>query len=310
MDYICTYFYQEKAGFKSAYGNITADNEEKNRVYWKTVYVMFRSALKSNPNCKLILFTNIDDFIYRNEIEGLGVDIISDLEITRINEGKWASVKFVFDVIERIEFGIDFNDEDKFLLLDTDCIIQGSLGTLFKELDGEIVAYKQPGVFEPSYKLHGIPFSSLDSLYQKTYGYPIKSRERIGGEFYAFKKKAISGYSKKISKLIDIDSPITTEEQVWSMHHADIGYYVNHKYIYRVWSSIRYQDIPQDFKDYSILHLPSEKESGISGIFEELINKETFDLSEVIDKHLTLENKKKLLLRKIYFLIRKKIGLI
>lgn len=104
-------------------------------MYWKTIYTLFATSKITNPNIKYMLFTNLGylpvfkDIDFNIELKKLGVQV-RNVEYTRkVPNKKWGSVNYVFDVIENIFKNYSYND--RFLLLDTDCIITKSLDNLF-----------------------------------------------------------------------------------------------------------------------------------------------------------------------------------
>ena len=122
--YITSYFYYDVDDAGASYGNIFLPLEQRNLVYWQTVYTLFFTSIVQNQheNIKYAFFTNMSSFPLRREIESLGVVIFDDLQLSHRNANKWATVKFFFDVVSYIGDSSYFNNGDSIIMLDTDCI--------------------------------------------------------------------------------------------------------------------------------------------------------------------------------------------
>ena len=85
MDYIATWIYCDKAGEESGFpqaGGTSSSSFNHQAIYWRCVYAFYRFAIKYNPGCSLLLFTNrveddllIDGHYIQKELKALGVQI-------------------------------------------------------------------------------------------------------------------------------------------------------------------------------------------------------------------------------------------
>jgi hypothetical protein len=283
--YITTYFYHDCEDMGASYGNIFLPLVKRNMIYWQTVYTLFFSSIVCNKNSDVsyVLFTNVATFPFRNEIEALGVKIYDDLKLTSRNPSKWATVKFFFDVIDYIGHHQDFDDDDAFVMLDTDVVALSSAEPLFNYLQNQenAIAY----VFDNAKNkdFHGVNLSNLEEIGSSAYGMLAKIEGLIGGEFFCFRKNQISAIAKLFKVLNDSNHSniLSTEEQILTLVHAQKPWAIFPQAIYRVWTTLRVFKIPKNNKKYIFLHLPSEKEVGLNKLFNITKNRKPLNMTEI-----------------------------
>ena len=314
-NYISTYFFQDLEDLGAEYGNIFSDFEQRNLIYWKTVFVFFSSSIIVNRtfNIHYIFFTNVDDFPYKRELEALGVKIVSGLRLTNRNVSSWATVKFFFDVLNYITISDDFSDEDNFVLLDTDVICIGNSHSLFKKIGSltKPLVYSI-GVQKKKYIFHGVGIKELEKIYLDLLKEDINVSYLIGGEFFGISKFVLKKYCHDFNALSSI-TRISTEEQVLTLSHAAHGFSITKFEICRIWTTLKKLTIPINWQDYTFLHLPSEKSTGLIQIFNflyvnDLENLDRNDIIAEIKFRLNLSNVfllyYKLIARKILGIIK------
>jgi len=285
--YISTYFYNDVEDLGAIYGNISIPLNLQNLVYWKTVYTFFFTAVVFNKSSdtKFILFTNISDFPHRSELEAMGVIIYDDLSLTFRNPAKWATVKFFFDVIAYIENCDDFSEGDGFILLDTDVISQQSAKPIFDLMQKEVrpIAYSFQERIQLEEEFHGSKVEALEVMLREETGKIIKVTEYIGGEFFSFKKGSINSLIETFQSLLNYkgNPVLLTEEQILTIAHSKKKFLTYKPAIYRLWTSLSNFHIPFDYKKYIFLHLPSEKEGGLSKLFYLTIQLSALECSEM-----------------------------
>ena len=285
-DYIATYFYHDCQDLGASYGNIFLPLIERNIIYWQTVYTLFFSAIVYNRDSEVnyVLFTNVESFPFRKNIEALGVKIYDDLALTSRNSGQWATVRFFFDVIEYIHTNSDFHDDDAIVMLDTDVVAMKSAAPLFEYLRNakNAVAYVFDEVLDENQDFHGINISNLEKIGLHAFGGLKKIKSLIGGELFGFQKNKIS---KFISYFNHINSSnhsyrLTTEEQILTLVNAHRPWEVYPNAIYRIWTTLRVFDIPEERSQFIFLHLPSEKVAGLNNLFKGTINIDPRSIAE------------------------------
>jgi hypothetical protein len=271
--YIITYFYHDSKDQGASYGNISLPLDERNIIYWQTVYTLFFSSIVENKNSGVsyALFTNVAAFPFRDLIEGLGVMIYDNLSLTVRNPGKWATVKFFFDVLEYIDRHNDFDDDDAFVMLDTDVVALRSATPLFDYLQASksAIAYVFEELTGKDQVFHGINISNLEGIGLNAFGRRMNIKNLIGGEFFCFNKYQISECTSyfRVFSNPNFYSQITTEEQILTLVNSQKPWAVFHGAIYRVWTTLSVFKLPEKNTNYLFLHLPAEKEFGLSKLF-------------------------------------------
>lgn len=317
---ISTYFYHDSEEKGATYGNIFLKLDQRNLVYWQTVYTFFFTSIIHNnhiTDVKYVLFTNVENFPLRNKIENLGVIIFHDITLTKRNESKWATVNFFFDVILYIQNNIFFLEEDIVLMLDTDCLAINSADYLFSKMTCEENQYVHliGKVKDINDFFHGISFDNLEKAYYNVFNSKVTLTETVGGEFFLFKKNNISNF---ISQYIFFSNStfgqrISTEEQILTLFNVDLNFKKYPKSIYRIWTTYKCIDIPFDFKNYVFLHLPSEKTYGLKRLYKILSHQHPSNytkssLNKVIFEKIPLGNIIQLYYLKFFSDFRTKLG--
>ncbi|MBB1275948.1 hypothetical protein [Pseudoalteromonas sp. SR43-3] len=316
MKNICTYFYQESPIKASEYANISGVKEDIDLIYWKTVYTFFFTSVKINEGINHIFFTNIVGFPYRKEIESLGVTIYDNLILSHPNEGKWASVKFFFDVIDFIYDSKQFFNSDKFALFDTDCIALNNFSQYFDLIEGinkSPIAYLNGVEDDPSTSFHGETIITLQQIYKEIIGESIVIKEKIGGEFFAFEKGGISYIKDRYTQLLNSSycEIMRTEEQILSMINAELPFIKPKKAIGRLWTTIKYFDVPDNIRDFSFIHLPSEKQTSLPLLFKVLFKKNNInkkEIKELILRITSIESRYLLSIKRIFRTVKLKVA--
>ena len=309
--YITSYFYYDVDDAGASYGNIFLPLEQRNLVYWQTVYTLFFTSIVQNQheNIKYAFFTNMSSFPLRREIESLGVVIFDDLQLSHRNANKWATVKFFFDVVSYIGDSSYFNNGDSIIMLDTDCIGLNSSAELFLHLArvDRPVVYITGSVSSSNFVFHGLSVPQLENIFESVFSSEITIKNTIGGELFAFNKNdALKKFREQYDQLLTQPycDLITTEEQILTMLNANANFLNIEFSIYRIWTAYRNYDVPNDFSKFTFLHLPSEKVGGLSRIFKQLVemtpsNLTSDSLNKVIYSLMPIHNPLKLYLLKL-----------
>lgn len=311
--YITTYFFHDCEDLGASYGNIFLPLEERNIVYWQTVYTFFFSSIVCNkdPEICFALFTNVKNFPHRDKIEGLGVRVYDDLTLSSRHPGRWATVKFFFDVIDFIAIHKDFKDNDAFVMLDNDVVALKSATPLFSYLysQANAIAYPFDVMPDETHDFHGINLLDLNNFGAGFFGDGGRIKRLIGGEFFCFRKSQVSNLNKLFS-LFKASNYLSTEEQILTLIDAHKPWCVFHQSIFRVWTTLKVFKIPKKNHKYIFLHLPSEKESGLSRLFYEAIkvnphNMSEMDFHKLFDRCIPLNSPFKLYLSKLLIKLRR-----
>ncbi len=240
------------------------------------------------------------------------------MRVAQQNAKEWATVKFFFDVINYIEDSPYFNNGDSIIMLDTDCIALNSSADLFTRVAriNRPVAFITGNVYSADFLFHGLSISALENFFYSLFSCEITIKDTIGGEFFAFNKNDDLSTFRVNYECIFNDPRgdlITTEEQILTMLNAKTKFVNIDLSIYRIWTAYRNYDVSSDYKRFTFLHLPSEKTTGLSGLFKTLIeitpnSFSSDELDKVIYQHIPLHNPFKLFAFKFINSVKNKIS--
>jgi hypothetical protein len=79
----------------------------------------------------------------------------------------------------------------------------------------------------------------------------------------------------------DVDSILTTEEQILTLVNSNYPFLFLNNSIYRFWTTIRKIDVPKNYGEYVFWHLPSEKEAGLDRLYTMLNNIKSSSCNEI-----------------------------
>lgn len=279
MNYICTTFYHSEGKSPNLAGSENID--DKFLAYHQCIVVMFTSA-KIHNDAKLVFFT---DRTLPDEIEKklilLGVEIIiiprNSIKYVNAFENKFPGCLFLLDGLEYIANQNLFAEDDKFLFVDSDCIVRSKI-----DFSEEFSGYKIDLKSDENMNYQSI--RSLNSIGEKFYheNKPVEKFKFFGGEYYIFSKKRIDMTCNQISKLVeyisneaDLKGQSFTEEHILSivMNYEDSPANATSQ-IERIWMTRGFNNVSQVNIDASIYHLPSEKKKLFFQLYEKL---KTFD---------------------------------
>jgi hypothetical protein len=273
-NFIGTYFYQDNYDLGAEYGNIFLPLHQRNIVYWKTVYVLFFSlkACEANSKYSYVVFTNVAEFPYRKEIESLGVKVYDDLKLSYRTPGKWATVKFFFNVLERVFDSEIFNLCDSFILLDTDVVALRDINEVYETLDqfNKPIFYCLDDNVSPDYIFHATSVKCLEEFVGRIFSAKIGIKKLVGGEFFCFKKYHLNNLLANFYKIYNSKywPLITTEEQILTMINALESWVTRDNFMIRVWTTLKKFKLPPTQSRYIFMHFPSEKTQGLNFLFE------------------------------------------
>ncbi len=179
------------------------------QVYWKCLACSMFTARFYNPEIRLVVFSNTEELpvIDGVDFQALFQKLNVELHTTEFNyqtpEGyfnNWRNQFYEFSIFEYISNSPLFDESDKFCLIDSDCIISGSLEKIFLELlDNLFLNYKIN--YTPEHVINGLSREDMRKVFQKLEGAEVNEfPEYYGGEFLA---TSISGI-KEINRYFKI----------------------------------------------------------------------------------------------------------
>ena len=283
-NYLITWFYAEKKEDESFYPSVggNTSSPEFHEVYWKCVYDFFESVLLTQDNnIKLLFFTNVTEipkdiegrnlqtFLIENNIE------VIHLELTNRTPSDWYKAwRNQFYVFDILNYCLKLNGN--LLILDSDCFVRKSLIPVFEEIKNRkiITYFCGHGIDE---QINGISTSEMRKLYHLIFDEQADSLVYCGGEF-------IGMTTDIIPKVLDLYHIIWEKNYEYytlkqkklneEAHFLSLIYYrlgcsnsIANKYIRRMWTALKYDNVLRSDKDLSIWHLPAEKKYGFKKIY-------------------------------------------
>ena len=317
MNYICTWFCADRKGDESRYlqtGELSSSARHQN-IYWKCIVTFFMTSLYFNPLEKHIFFTNvlslpkIKGCHVKEVLQNLGVEIIHvpvRYKTPTSYYHSWAGQFYEFSIFNHI--AQNFNTEDRFLLLDSDCIFTGKTGVLFDKAESNKGFLSYVIDYDPSRKVNGLSRFDLHAIYENLL---VKKVDEIpqyhAGEFFLCNVENIKIISEDFIKLwpklmkrnLDGLSKFNEEAQTLSYlfyKNNFIGGGAN-SYIRRIWTNpVFYRNTDSSDQKLILWHLPSEKQFGIRKLYKHFVktsfhlNYSNQEFSTLLDQNIGLFN--------------------
>jgi hypothetical protein len=284
--------------FPSAGGN-SSDIKVQN-IYWRCICCFFTMARLTNPTARLVLFCNSSSLpiVEGTEIQALLQKLNVAFYITPFEYvtpvgyyNQWRNQFYEFSILKFISNHKDFKNSDRFLLLDSDCIITRDLSSMFNEISNDgcityVVDYSEDQMINGhSRKDMQAIFSALSNQHLQ------EIPDYHGGEIFAATievvKTLITDFYplwELLLKLHQAGLPKLNEEA----HVLSYLFFKNgfkggqaNKYIKRLWTDpTTHRNIITEDSLLHIWHLPAEKRHGFKELFKWLQKRE-FDLSSL-----------------------------
>lgn len=301
--YIGTWIYLDTPEEESKFPNNKGKSStpEFQAVYWRCVIVFFESSIRCHGglnDVQHILFTNTANLPI---IDGLDLDIYfkdNNIKVVQL-ENKYPLPKnyftsfrnqfFEFSIIDKMATIMD--DNDCFLLLDSDCIFSKSIYNQFDVLE-TTPAQTLTMSYGDNYVIHGITRIQMQKLFHEL-GLAIKEVPLYcGGELLlttgAFIKEVAKDFPKMFAFLLnknDKGLPKFNEEaHVLSYYYYKHGALIGNmnKMAKRMWTNRNvYRNIKKGDEELYIWHMPNEKPVGFANSYKFLAKGNRFnDLSD------------------------------
>lgn len=294
-NYLITWFYAEKKEDESFYPSVggNTSSPEYQKVYWRCVYDFYRTAqlTQKKSNAKYLFFTNVPNI--PTDIDGLNLAQffydanveIKQLELTNRTPkdwyGAWRNQFYLFDVLEYLKNRYDGN----FLVLDSDIFITQDLSNVFYDIEKyQIISYDCG--YREDVSINGISIQQMRQLVVKFNGGGDGSKLRYkGGELIGLRSDILPGLLKCYSELWKFNYKRYEEKQVKlneEAHFLSIIYHqlgfddsIANKYIKRMWTAVKCDNIVAGDENLPLWHLPAEKKYAFEKMFDFLCKSHT-----------------------------------
>ena len=280
-NYLITWFYAEKKEDESFYpsvgGNTSSSSYQK--VYWRCVYDFFRTAqlTQRTTDIKYLFYTNVSHI--PTNIDGVNLARffkemsikVEQLELTNRTPkdwyGAWRNQFYLFDVLNHLKNWYSGN----FLILDSDIFIRKDLLPIFQDIEKHQVITYDCG-YSNDTSVNGISITQMRTLYSK-----FSQNDRGGEDALRYKGGELIGITSDL-----IPSVLDCYAELWKFnyklyqkkqiklneeahflsviyHHLGFDESLANKYIKRMWTSVKCDNIEPGDEKFPLWHLPAEK---------------------------------------------------
>lgn len=306
MNYICTWFCADEKGEESLFpqtGKLSSSPSHQN-IYWRCILVFFVTSKRFNKTEKHILFTNVK---LLPVVDGKDVtEVLNQFDVKIIyTDFKYKTSKnyfesfqnqfYEFSILEHIALNAQ-NQNDHYLILDSDCIFVKPVKSLFDAaaLQG-FISFKDP--VKPDYVINGLSRNDLKTIYQELMQTEIvEIPDYHLGEFLLCSVKNI----QKIYQDFTMLWPVLLERNEKGLmkfneeaHTLSYLYFKNGfrasndtSFMRRIWTNpVFYREVRTSDMELSIWHLPSEKIFGFNSLYNLFFNKSSNYGLEISDQN-------------------------
>ena len=290
-NFIATWFYREDKDDCSAYPNVAMSSCSAKfyELYLKSAIDFFVSARLFNPSARLLFFTNIpsaeleewrvDGVNIRTIFKGLDVRVVN-VSLTRKTPADWFSYwRNQFYLLDMLDyFKVELGSADKFILLDSDCVFTNSADPIFDAIEDAGVLNLNIG-YSRNEKINGITLDDMREIYSQIYGEKISPEKFFysGGEFVAMKASLLGSFMSEADSLWSENFELykrgqiklNEEAHVMSLlaEHLGIRNADANRYVKRMWTTPKFNNVRPGDEDYAVWHLPYEKKRGLHGLY-------------------------------------------
>ncbi len=269
----------EQSWFPQA-GKIQSDNPQVHFMYWRCVADFFACASRTcGDSCRLVLFTNrpIAAPDIKNFLVSLGVEVIV-VPLAHLPpvgyHGSWRNQFYILDLIQYLA---KTAENESYVILDSDCVINKSLDPLYQELTQKgALLYSMS--YSEEHSINGLTRVEMKALYEEISGEPLTEIPRYcGGEFFAATSEAIRAMAE-LSEAIWREcmdrfelgkAKFNEEAHFLSYLYFRLGFEHDtaNRFIKRLWTQFSYRNVePQDY-ELAIWHVPAEKRYGFKRLY-------------------------------------------
>ncbi|MET1054832.1 MAG: hypothetical protein ABWY16_05955 [Pedobacter sp.] len=294
MNYICTWLCADVKGEESIYpqtGEKSSGQKHQN-IYWRCLVLFYATSKRFNKTQKHLLFTNVNVL---PEVDGKSVQVMLDelgVEVI-FTDFKYKTPKGYFNLFQNqfYEFSIleyivnhNQNPEDKYLIVDSDCIFTKPAEELFTEATANNGFISFEDACTTELVIHGLSRVDMKHLYEDLSGKPVNEIPGYHlGEFFLASVKNINTIFSDFLELwpelmrrYEAGLPKFNEEaQTLSYIYYKNGFKASPRtdLLKRIWTNpVFYRNVEKTDPEVTIWHLPSEKTYGLARLYQTLVN--------------------------------------
>jgi hypothetical protein len=292
MNYICTWLCADHVGEESIYPQTgeKSSGKKHQQIYWRCLLLFYATSRRFNKTQQHLLFTNVkqlpivDNMSVQVMLKDMNVEVIHTDFNYKTPKGYFNLFQnqfYEFSILEYI-IGHNKNQDDQYLILDSDCIFTKSVADIFEEARPTgFISFEDACTAE--LVIHGLNRIHMKELYEDLSGVPVHEIPGYHlGEFFLASVKNIAiifqGFLELWPELIrrhEAGLPKFNEEaQTLSYLYYKNGFKSSSKrhYLKRIWTNpVFYRNVEASDAEVYIWHLPAEKTFGLPRLYEKLI---------------------------------------
>lgn len=292
MDYICTWICTDAVGEESIYpqtGERSSGQKHQN-IYWRCILLFFATSKRFNKAQKHVLFSNtrllpnLGEISVQKALGDLEVEIIYTDFNYKTPQGYFNLFQNQFYEFSILEYIVEnnLNTDDRYLILDSDCIFTKSVDALFMHsgLKG-FVSFEDDCTTD--LVIHGLSRKDMKSLYEDLLdkkidvipGYHLgefflASVKNIRTIFADFKQLWPDLLRRNDERLPKFNEEAQTLSFIYYKNNFEAS--PDKTYLKRIWTNpVFYRNVEAADVHVAIWHLPSEKTYGLSSLFVFLV---------------------------------------
>ncbi|MCJ8211027.1 hypothetical protein MUY27_15010 [Mucilaginibacter sp. RS28] len=294
MNYIATWLCADEKGEESIFpqtGQKSSSQSHQN-IYWRCLILFYATSKRFNKAEKHLLFTNVktlptvDGRDVQTTLDDLGVEVIfTDFKYKTPKGyfGMFQNQFYEFSILEYIATNYT-EDEDNFLIVDSDCIFIRPAQALFSEARKQGFLSFEDDCTE-DLVIHGLSRKDMGKLYADLLGREVNEVPGYHlGEFFLASLKNVKTIFNSFLELwpellrrYEAGLPKFNEEA----HTLSYIYYKNgfiaspkRNLMKRIWTNpVFYRNVDPADNALVLWHLPSEKTFGLADLYQVLIRK-------------------------------------
>lgn len=293
MNYICTWLCADKEGEESIFpqtGQKSSSQSHQN-IYWRCLTVFYITSKRFNKNEKHQLYTNVrslpvvDGRNMQEILAALQVEVIFTDFKYKTPEGYFGMFQnqfYEFSILEYIVRNNE-NQDDQYMILDSDCIFLKPAAQLFREASNQgFLSFEDECTTD--LVIHGLSRKNMKTVYEDLLGQEINEIPGYHlGEFYLCSVKntrtIFSGFLELWPVLMErfkLGLPKFNEEA----HTLSYLYYKNgfkasesKTLMKRIWTNpLFYRNVSPSDTKLVVWHMPAEKLFGLADLYDFFMN--------------------------------------
>ena len=293
MHHICTWFCADEKGEESLFpqtGQLSSSASHQN-IYWRCILLFFITSKRFNKTEKHVFYTNVkqlpivDGRYISTLLHELDVEVVFTDFKYKTPKGYYGAFQnqfYEFSILEHISTN-GKNEDDLYLVLDSDCIFNKPANPLFAAASAQgFISFEDE--VQPDYVINGLSRNDLKNQYEillKTKITEIPSYHL--GEFLLGSVNNIRKFYRDFEELWPVllqrnaegKTKFNEEAHTLSYLYFKNGFraHPTNTFMRRIWTNpLFYREVRTTDIDLAIWHLPAEKTFGLYKLYYHFMN--------------------------------------